>query len=1073
MAKSENHLTLAYTIENELVKSHRIPLSDLQREKGVRIGRVAKENDVTIDFKSLSRKHCRFEIDISGNFLVTDIGSKNGTFVNNHRLGRDTPVTVTPHDSIMLADLNVEVTFPKDFHVKPPTSKETDYGSHITYGPDQTIVIPSEVHYERSVLSEENIAAKGKTVWIDQNKFIKTIFTLGFNKPFLSLLVVTIITVAAVYGLRSLQIDTSYNSMFSKKDPGYKPYLDVVKEFGSDNISLIYIKDSDIFTKDKLAIIESLTYDLEDLEYVEKSESLFTVLNIRDDNGSLNLNPLIDILPETDEEIYTIKDNALYSPLLKREFISEDGKITAISVTINNIEDDPTYNRRVYREFETLITPLREHFDEVFQVGPPRLNAEIEMGMIHDLKTITILVGIVILTSIAFFLKTGMAALIPFVTAGLSIVWTGGFMGATGIPVNLLTSILPSLILVIGSTEDTHMLAAYIQGFNEKLATKYTAVRFMATHVGIPVFLTSLTTTIGFLSNMFSDIGLIRDFGIVLAFGMVANLVVTIMVLPVLLKCYQPKVAENTSSTTPAQTNVITSTILGFIENISERYEKYVIIITACLLVTLCFFILKINVSNDPLSYFKQENDIITHSNLLHKDLSGMQVFYLTVHAEEGKDFKDPDQLKRIELLQKEIKETDYFDKVSSIVDHIALVHQEMNQGNTDFYKVPDSRNLIQQYLLMFQRSDVENSISADHKRVNITIRHNISDSWRLKVYLEDVSRLSASTLEKMHNFLSGKNLLINKAAETLFTSQISSLALVISIIFILMSLLFSSIIAGVFSLVPNLIPIIVLFGTMGLFGIPLNPGTATVAVIAIGIAIDDTIHLLTRYNHECKLNPDQKAATKATVRDEALPVISTSISLAIGFTILVLSNFNILAQFGLLSALTLMVAMTTDLLITPIFLKRLRLVGIWELVSKVQEEEVLTKSPLFKNMSRFQIRKAILLSEIKEYRPGDVIYNQGDNGNELYLVLAGTAEILHFKDNQKKLLSQLECGNIFGEAGYAGKTTRRNMVRASRDSGLQLLLLNNQKLESAIRFYPWIKLKLANNINHILASRI
>lgn len=1073
MKHTEEQLTLTYTNTDKVEQSIQSPISDVQREKGIRVGRVANENDINLDCGSLSRKHCRFEIDENGNFLITDIGSTNGTFINKKKLDRGVPSIVLSSDSVSLADLPIKVTLPQS--IKRPEHHPQLDDTEIQYGPDQTIVIPGKVHYEKSVLEDDDQkAAQGKPVWIDQNEIIRKIYSFGFEKPIISLLIVTLLTVAAGYALRFLEVDTSYNSMFSKKDPSYPPYLDVVKEFGSDNITIIYLKDNNIFTEERLALIESLTYQIEDLKYVEKSESLFTVLNIRDENGSLNLNPIIDILPETEEEIATVKDNALYSPLLKREFISEDGNVTAISVTIKNIEDDPDYNRRVFKELEALMAPLREHFDAVFQIGPPRLNAEIQSGMIHDLSTITVLVAIVILCSIALFLKTGMAALIPFVTAGLSIIWTGGFMGATGIPVNLLTSILPALILVIGSTEDTHMLAAYIQGFHKKLATKYTAVRFMATHVGIPVFLTSFTTTVGFLSNILSDIGLIRDFGIVLAFGMTANLIVTILVLPVLLKIYTPKVNNEASGRDTKKNNTITNKTLNFIEMLSEKYEKRLLIITIGILVVLCFFIFRINVSNDPLSYFKQSNDIITHSNLLHDDLAGMQVFYLTVHAEDGKDFKDPDQLQKIEALQKLIVETNKFDKVMSIVDYITLVHQEMNLGDKELYKVPDSRDLIEQYLLMFQRTDVERYLSPDHKRINMVIRHNISDSWKLNECLTEVSDISDDQLREMHHFLSGKNLLINKAADTLFTSQVSSLALVISIIFIIMSLLFSSVIAGIFSLVPNLIPIIVLFGTMGLFGIPLNPGTATVAVIAIGIAIDDTIHLLTRYNHECRINPDQKEATKATVRAEALPVISTSISLAVGFTILLTSSFNILAQFGILSALTLIVAMTTDLLITPIFLKRLRLVGVWEFVSSTfQKEEVLIKSPLFKEMSRFQIRKAIILSEIKEYNAGDIIYNQGDEGNELYLVLSGTAEILHFEHQKKRLVAQLECGNIFGEAGYAGSVKRPNMVRASRQSALQLLTLNADKLESAIKFYPWIKLKLAKNISHILATRV
>lgn len=1068
---------ISFQLPNSTSEKIEITYDDLTRNRGVLIGRKGFANDVEIPHGILSRAHCSLHLNSSNNLYIEDLGSTNGTFVNGFRLLPNKKKLLTEGDTLLVGDLGINIVFPPAPQTPITDESYVPQSAEESYGPDHTVIIESELRHEKSVI-EEDAAASGRNIQLEQKDFIAKLMTFGYFHPFIALALLISFTAISVFGILNLQIDTSYNSMFSKKDPGYLPYKDVVKEFGSDNISLIYFKDKNLFSTERLQLIEDLTYELEDLDFVEKSESLFTVLNIRDDQGSLDLNPLIETLPETPEEVTKIKDNALYSPIIRRDFLSEDGTVTALSVTIKNVEDDPNYNRRVFTEIEARIDPLKVHFESVFQVGPPRLNSDIEKGIIGDVCVITPSVATVMLISIALFLRTGMAALLPLVTAFTSIAWSGGFMGFMGIPVNLLTSILPSLVLVIGSTEDTHMLASYIHCYQkDKEATRYKAIRFMATHVGIAIFLTSFTTTIGFIANLTSEIQLIRDFGLALAFSMVANLVATVLIMPLLLRFYQPKMKEQKQKkeTFFSQILVHIKTLMYFLEGLTERHERKFLFTVVVIIGILCTMALRIKVSNDPLSYFKNKHIIVSEAETLHQDLSGMQVFYLVIEAAENKDFKDPEQLKRVEQLQKAMIDSRVFDKIVSIVDYITLVNQEMNQGDKAYHVVPDNRPLIEQYLFMFQRKDIERYITPDSKRINILVRHNISDSWTFKQRLKELEQEANSILGGDANFyLSGKNLLINRAAETLFISQFYSLILMIGIIFIIMSLLFSSIVAGILSLIPNCIPIIVLFGIMGIFGIPLNPGTSTVAVIAIGIAIDDTIHLLTRYNSECHINPNQIEATRATVRSEALPVISTSISLALGFALLYFSSFNILAQFGILSAITMIVAMLTDLLLTPVFLKRLRLVGIWELVStKFNREAVLLKSPLFAGMSRFQIRKALLLSQIKEFSPGDIIYNQGDSGDDLYLVLDGTAEILHFEADRKKLIARLECGNVFGEIGYAGGENRPETVRASRSSSLQLLILNETQLESAVRFYPWIKLKLTKNISYILAKRI
>jgi CRP-like cAMP-binding protein len=374
--------------------------------------------------------------------------------------------------------------------------------------------------------------------------------------------------------------------------------------------------------------------------------------------------------------------------------------------------------------------------------------------------------------------------------------------------------------------------------------------------------------------------------------------------------------------------------------------------------------------------------------------------------------------------------------------------------------------------------------VSADYRHAKVLVRHNVSNTHILNESMAALrNELDRVVGDKLDYSLTGESLMINKGAESLVSGQLQSLLLLIAVIYTIMSFLFTSMAAGLVSLVPNLVPLILNFGTMGLLGIPLNPGTALVAAIAMGIAIDDTSHLMLRYNDECRKNPDQERAIHATVRAEATPVISTSIGLAAMFATLIFSSFENISQFGLLAAATMIYAMIADLLITPLMLKRVRLVGVWELVTFKMGTQVLLDSPIFRGMSPKQIRKAILLSNTRDVDIGEIVILEGTKGREMYLLLSGEVEVLReqaaTKVRAKKATAEepgfvkvatLQPGEVFGEIGFVGDTLRTATVRATKDS--TLLVFSAEGKNKALRLYPRIEARLNQNISRTISER-
>ncbi len=376
------------------------------------------------------------------------------------------------------------------------------------------------------------------------------------------------------------------------------------------------------------------------------------------------------------------------------------------------------------------------------------------------------------------------------------------------------------------------------------------------------------------------------------------------------------------------------------------------------------------------------------------------------------------------------------------------------------------------QYLLFFHRQDLESYVSHDFRRANIVVRHNVSDSNTLNSHIRElkdvVSHIAGS---QMRGHVVGENLMVNAAAESLMVAQVKSLSILLLVIFLVMSTMFTSFKGGFISLVPSLIPITLMFGIMGFLGIPLNPGTAMVAVIAVGIAIDGTIHLFSRYNELCRRSSDFAEAVQKTVQEEATPVVATSLALSLGFGILLFSNFTVVAQFGALSAATMLFAVFANLLITPIIMSWTRLVGLHQILAMSVQKAVLEKSILFQDMTHYQMRKAILISELNEFKEGELLVEQGTVGRSMYLILSGRVEVNHRSNGNHRRLAILDAGDVFGEIGYVEKIRRTADVRAL--TKVEALRFDYERFKKDLKFFPFIVSKLNFNISCILGKRL
>ena len=258
----------------------------------------------------------------------------------------------------------------------------------------------------------------------------------------------------------------------------------------------------------------------------------------------------------------------------------------------------------------------------------------------------------------------------------------------------------------------------------------------------------------------------------------------------------------------------------------------------------------------------------------------------------------------------------------------------------------------------------------------------------------------------------------------------------------------------------------------MGIFDIPLNTGTAMVAAIAIGIAVDDTIHFMARYNEEMRRLQNQNLAMEVCLRSEIRPVLATSIALSLGFAILGFSHFVPVIYFGLLSALVMLFALLGDLFITPILLSSTQLITLWDMLGLKLKKAVIFHSPLFRDMKAWQIKKIVLLGKVVEKKQNEPAVVQGEPGSSMFLILEGEARVVsRDKNGQEVKLATLKPGEIFGEIALIKPGPSSADVLASTD--LKYLEIDWNALQRIQKIYPRIASRLFLNLSRILGQRL
>jgi predicted RND superfamily exporter protein len=427
--------------------------------------------------------------------------------------------------------------------------------------------------------------------------------------------------------------------------------------------------------------------------------------------------------------------------------------------------------------------------------------------------------------------------------------------------------------------------------------------------------LTFITTVIGFLSIYLNKVVVLKEFALVSSFGLLANFIVTIILVPNLLYLFEK---ERKNQLEYKKFVDFVRKILLFVDG------KKIVFVVALFAVVFALFIPNLKVDNNMLNYFKNSSVVKKRAEIFKKYTHGINTFYIIVKAPKNRAFKKYKYVQALWKIEEFIKNNTKFNYALSVADNLAWLNKQMHYGSDKYFKVPHSNMAIAQYYMLFYRADLRKYVDEKYRVAKIDVWHNISSSSEFNKELQKLKEYIKSLNLDAKVYFTGKNVLINKAADTISQGQLVSILVTIIMVFIVISIAFKTIKAGFVIFLGNIVPIIMLFGVMSVVNIPLNIVTAIIATITFGIVVDDTIHLMMKYRYEHKRLKNRKRVTLIVVKKEASPIILTSLSLSLGFLSLATSDFVPVIQFAFLSIFVILVALLIDLIFVPVLLKNI-----------------------------------------------------------------------------------------------------------------------------------------------------
>lgn len=682
--------------------------------------------------------------------------------------------------------------------------------------------------------------------------------------------------------------------------------------FGGTDMLMVVIKADDVLRPETLKRVKNISRQMKRIKGVDKVLSLFELKSIKGEEEAMIINPAVKRIPKTEEQKEALRRELKDNDIVYGSVVSEDFTLTAVIALLKSGVSDGFIVSEVNKLVEN--NPGQE---EVVIGGLPNWRVQVAKSIQTDLRRFLPLGLLIMLIFLYICFKQLRGVLLPFAVVIMSIIVSMGLIPLLGWKIQVITVILPVMLIAIANDYGIHLVARY-QELNVEGShyLKKDLARKIFSSLSRPVLLTGLTTMVGMLCLLGHIIIAARQLGVLAASGIVFALAASLFFIPAVAS-FLPTSKKVIHASRDSEKKPVLEWLLAFFGNFVSKYSKVIVVVSLILAAFVSVGIFFVVVNTDPNKYYSKDHPIVYTANLINKDLGGSQNISIVY---EG-DIKDPRIMKKIDRVERKIEEIPEVGNTTSIARVVRQMSRALNDAGEEFYDViPETRNAIAQYFELYSMSgdpeDFEKLVDFPYENAIITARIKTTSTSGLDKVIEQIEKMVKD--DKEVKLVGGFGLIFSELARVLVTGQFISLGLAILVVGVLIMILFRSVTAGLISAIPLSISVITLFGLMGIFGIELNIATSMLSSIMIGVGIDYTIHILWRYKEERMNELAPRPAIRRALTTTGRGIIFNALSVIIGFVILFTSSFMPVRFFGFLVIVSIFTCLMGALVLIP-----------------------------------------------------------------------------------------------------------------------------------------------------------
>ena len=742
--------------------------------------------------------------------------------------------------------------------------------------------------------------------------------------------ILAVITLFLGYHARKVEMSYEYALMLPQKDQAFKDYLEFVEIFGEEgNLIIIGIQDSNFFQIDRFNAWKQLGAELSEVEGVEDLLSVSNAYNLAKNTTErkFEIEQLFPDSIDTQEEIDRQAEIFTGLPFYRKLVYNPENHTYLLAITVNKDKMHTKDRERMVKS----IKKIARNFEAKQQVdlhysGLPYIRVVNSIKIKRELYMFSALALAICIVVLFLFFRSFKAVFFPVLIVLIGVVWAMGMLSLFGFKITILSGMIPPLLIVIGIPNSIYMLNKFHHEYVQH-GNKMKALQRVIIKIGNATFLTNLTTAAGFATFIIVKSDILRQFGIVASLNIMGLFVLSLLLIPIIFSFIEPPSSRHVNHLN----NKFVSEIIRKLILITEHHRKKVYVVAVIILGIGVYGITLMKSSGYMVDDIPEHDPVYKDLKFFESNFDGLMPLEIMVDTKRPGGVMQLATFNKIDQMEKTLAEYSELSPPISLLNLLKFSKQAFYNGHENYYSLPNNReqNFILQYA-RFGETDagmLHSFIDSSKQVTRISLRMKDVGTKRMEElyagFIADIDSIFPT--DNYDVTVTGSSVISFKGTQYLLRNLFTSLGLAILLISIFMAIMFSSWRMVIMSLTPNIIPLIFTAAIMGYSGIPIKASTILVFSIAFGISVDNTIHFLAKYRQELIATGwDIRRSVVLALKETGVSMLYTSVVLFFGFGIFSLSGFGGTVAMGVLVSLTLLVAVTSNLVLLPSLLTSL-----------------------------------------------------------------------------------------------------------------------------------------------------